>query len=263
MRSRATSLVFLALGFTQSFAGTMGAVEAPADFGGLNLGLGTGYMTIFNYDQSSITHSDNLFNHSDSCRENNTAILFTGEVGYGKMFNQNTYFGAKGSIYYTPSQKRGETTHTDADSSNIDSVVDTDKTSLKPIYNVDLVLGYEIFPHVLPFVEGGVSFANVENTYEGNGIRVSAVHAGESQNFTQNLQLNGYKTGYNVGIGSNFLVKKNLFFSAELVYHDLGKNSGSLVIPADVLNSLSHTITHSQSNTAVSLIAGVSYLFPA
>ena len=129
------------------------------------------------------------------------------------------------------------------------------QTTVKPIYNIDAVLGYEIAPNILPFIEGGVSFSSV---YTNSFVTEShTMMPGATSSYVDRFQNNasGFKTGYNVGIGANYQPKKNWFLSSELVYHYLGKYSNNYVNGPDI-------DTRNRKYQLVSLFAGVSYLFP-
>ena len=131
---------------------------------------------------------------------------------------------------------------------------------IKPIYNIDAILGYEVFPHLLPFVEAGVSFANVNS----NNIKHNAVSnlaSGTIMNYSTALNFGSYKTGYNVGLGSNYQLSRNWFLSSEIIYNYLGKNSASRTVNLPDLSG-SEAISTSRTFQLVSLLASVSYLFP-
>ncbi len=96
----AVSVICLSMG--NAFAGDMGPVGY--DFGGFYVGLGTGFSTFFNND--SYVDSGSLvtlsYNNPKNRRNDVTGVMFDGVVGYGAMFQENTYFGAKASVYYSP-----------------------------------------------------------------------------------------------------------------------------------------------------------------
>jgi opacity protein-like surface antigen len=132
--------------------------------------------------------------------------------------------------------------------------------SFKPIYNIDAVLGYEMFPGLMPFVEAGVSFANVKHDFVFEGA-ITSLNTNQVNNYTGLITLDTYKTGYNVGIGANYLTHANWILSGELVYHDLGKNNLTLTNVAT--SDLISTHFRTERNRAVSLLANVSYLIPS
>ena len=263
MKTKLSSSLLLALGFSTAFAGTMGAVEPAIDFGGLYFGLGSGFTTLFGSESRTVTHSDGRAsnNASQTDRETFTNILFTGDIGYGKMVAEKTYLGGKASLYYSPFVYSGDRADIKADRRFISSEKSTTTRSMQPTYNLDLMLGYEIIPHVLPFVEAGVSFANMRHLSKINGIRLN-LENDSTHDYSHSLTMDGYKTSYNVGIGSYFLVQKNWFFSTELVYNGMGTrtSSSTRVVPGNPIDTINRS--NKSSYDAVSLFAGVSYLFP-
>lgn len=247
----------LSVSFSSGYAGTMG--EPTYDFSGFYAGLGTGFTSIFTKDTFSTTRSDGLGGNADTNRYTNTAILFTGQIGYGVMVMSQTYLGAKGSIYYTPLDTLDETGFSTAAGSTLIVGNNSITTSVKPIYNIDAVLGYQIVPHFLPFVEAGVTFADVNRHYTFKRSRTNITSL-TNVKYESVLRLDDYKTGFNVGLGMNYQPVKNWFFSTELVYNYLGKESGSTTvgIPA---TSTTETQTRENRNSDVALFGGVSYLF--
>ncbi len=121
------------------------------------------------------------------------------------------------------------------------------------------MLGYETLPHLLPFLEAGISFADLGEA--GTPAQSSIAKLASHQNtlYSTILNPNQYTRGYNLGIGANHQMRKNWFLSSELIYNYLGKGSayGQLKAPTKVpiLNDI-------KGNQAVSLQASVSYLFP-
>ena len=260
-------LIFLGSFLSNTFAGSMGAVESNADFSGLYAGLGTGFTNIMTKTSYSSTYSQygGYFDESNHSKYNNTPVLFTGQIGYGKMLSQTMYLGAKGSIYYTPFEintprRNGKNLSIPISNTLLNSNF-TSKASIKPIYNVDIVLGYEVLPHLLPFIEAGFTFANVIQKFNSNRSFTNTV-TGEAISYNHVLSLDKYATRYNVGIGANYLVRKNWFLFSELVYNDLGKNAASVQINIPFNGSLTEVYSRSEQNKIISLFAGVSYLFP-
>lgn len=181
--------------------------------------------------------------------------LFDGHVGYGKYFNQNMYVGAKTSVYHTALDHA-----LTAPFSATTSATHQNAYATEPVYNIDAVFGYETYPHLLPFLEAGVSIANLER----KGVMSTASNArllAKNSLYANLLNANQYTAGYNVGVGANYQLKKNWFLSSELIYNYLGKDAAG---PAKVPTSSVMTATDSKlkSNQAISLLASVSYLFP-
>ena len=110
-------------------------------------------------------------------------------------------------------------------------------------------------------MEAGVSFANMRHVAKFNGIQYN-IENDSTHDYSHSLTTDGYKTSYNVGIGSYFLVQKNWFFSTELVYNGMGTrtSSSTTVVPGNPTDTVNRTTKSSYD--AVSLFAGVSCLFP-
>lgn len=251
----------LLLSSATAFSGTMGVVEPMPDFNGFYVGLGSGVTTVSIQGNTSSVDSNGFLNYNNSARQLNDAILFTGNMGYGKMFAEKTYLGAKASVYYTPGEDtiNGTNVYTNGVYSAVSSSLF--RGTLLPTYNVDLMLGYEIIPHFLPFVEAGVTFSDVRVKASQVTTR-SNLSLGTSINYTSLQNTLGYNTNYNVGVGGYYLVHKNWFFSTELVYTDMGKRSSSVAIPSHIaFDGVSETQTLASTSNALNLLFGVNYLF--
>ena len=249
--------IITSIGLTNLYAGTMGPIGSDYDFNGFYVGLGTGFNTVFIKNSFSTTRSDGVGGQTDKNRYTHSAVLFTGNVGYGTMLKEKTYIGAKASIYYSPLNTTDETTFSIVAGTNLVIGNNSIWTTMKPSYNIDAVLGYEPVPHVLPFVEAGVTFADVHHNY-----RFARTRTGNTTHiqYDSYLNLDSYKTGYNVGIGLNYQAQQNWIFSTELVYSDLGQNSGlaTVTIPGTTaIEAQSRTI---KSND-IALFGSISYLF--
>lgn len=250
----------LSVGLSGVQAGTMGNIEPAPDFSGFYAGLGTGMLTLLSSNDYSVGFSPAIrppvSGHADFT---DSAVLFDGHLGYGKMFNQRTYLGAKASVQYTPLKYTLDAPFSSVTGPLLRVGDAQDTFSLKPIYNINAVLGYKILPRLLPFVEAGVTFANVETRYI-TAITQSNLLTGVNTGYSSVLNSNKYTTGGNVGIGANYLVNKNWFLSSELIYSYLGRATvnSSVAIP-----SISSLEAHSRTKTnqAVSLLASISYLF--
>ncbi len=120
---------------------------------------------------------------------------------------------------------------------------------LEPYYHVDLVLGYEIVPSLLPFVQGGVTFADskVHADYSLVNVTTGTVAAANT------LNLNKYNTGFNVGIGANWLPAQNWMLGGELVYDYFGKNTRN--------TEIGNLTTLTSQNQGLSVSMNASYLF--
>lgn len=261
MKSRFILAAPLSLALTNLFAGTMGPITQSAGFGGFYAGAGTGFTTVFSQDDFTVHRPGFGVVRQGTHKVSNSAVLFSGQVGYGFMLNQNAYLGAKGSVYYTPMENTYQINYSSARGPNqLASGQDSFTRSFKPIYNIDAVLGYELSPGLMPFIEAGVSFANVKHNFLFEGA-VSSLNTNTVENYTGQITLDNYKTGYNVGIGANYLAHTNWILSGELVYHDLGKNNLSIT---NVVNpAIVSTHFRTEKNQAVSLLASISYLIPS
>ena len=103
MAYKMTLSILLSLGAYGAQAGTMGHVELKPNFGGFYTGLGTGMFNLITTDAYSATRNPAALPSIHGQRNfTDSAVLFDGHLGYGKMFNQNTYLGAKASVQYTP-----------------------------------------------------------------------------------------------------------------------------------------------------------------
>lgn len=240
-----------------SYAGTMG--DTSYDLQGLQIGLGAGLTTFFDKDTHQMTIEPAIPNNQ-TLRSTNSAILFEGHAGYGQMWREHFYLGAKGSVYYTPMEYLENKTTMSIQNPILTINNNTNQISLKPIYNIDAVLGYEIYPHFLPFVEGGVSFANV-NSYDTQYNNVRADLGSQTGvGYATSLSSEGYKTGYNVGIGSYYQATSNWLFSTELVYNYLGKYSSSSNVALPITGAIQH-LSSDRTFQLVSFFGGVSYIF--
>tara|TARA_R110002126_G_scaffold291755_1_gene456928 strand:+ start:37423 stop:38211 length:789 start_codon:yes stop_codon:yes gene_type:complete len=242
-------------------AGSMGSDEI-ASFDGAYLGVGTGFISLFNNDnfRTQRSNSTRVAGGGEVNRYTDTAIQFNGNLGYGKMMPKKTYLGAKASIYYSPIQLAGETNYSIPLGTNVITGTNTIRTNLKPIYNIDGVLGYELFPHLLSFVEAGVSFSNVTRNYEFSRSYANLTTPADTFRYSYLLNLNAYKTSYNVGVGLNYLLHDNFFLSFEVLYNDLSKRTGeSSTLMGDT--GVSERQSRTVYSNAVSAFASASYLF--
>ena len=260
----AVSCLILSASVGNVYAGSMGDVNNTYDYNGLYAGMGTGFSTFFTKDKHSQAFSNAPAEITGTLRTTNMAVEFEGHVGYWKMISDKTYLGPKASVYYTPletiTQSSGATTQSIGLESSLITVSNLNQTFLKPIYNLDAVLGYEVAPHFLPFVEAGVSFSHVNSNDIQHNISQNMTSATATP-FVNSLNTNGTKTGYNVGIGANYQVNQHWFISSELVYNYLGKYSQTNTANVPV-NQGTETISSNRTYQLVSLLASVSYIIP-
>ncbi|GGI85643.1 outer membrane beta-barrel protein [Legionella impletisoli] len=259
MKGRLIIPVILSLGCTSLNAGSMGPVEPVYDFSGFYVGLGAGFTTLYSHDSFSTSRSDGVGGDLDTNHYTHTASLFTGQVGYGTMLQNRVYLGAKGSIYYTPLNNLNETGFSTSSGNLLISGDNAIRTQMRPIYNIDAVLGYEVAPQLLPFFEAGISFADIHQNYSIKRTRTNIATLANAK-YETNISLDDYKTGFNVGLGMSYQLQQHWLFSTELVYNYLGKNSDSITTPIPNTSALE---THSRTiqGSTVSMFGSVSYLF--
>lgn len=241
----------------KAFSGTMGP-STTYTLDGLYVGLGTGFTSLFT-DDKFITRRTNMSKGiTDTNRFTYTSILFNGNIGYGKMFRDVYYLGAKASIFYTPLEAQNDISYSSPAGSIVTFGGNTYSTQVRPFYNIDAVIGYEVLPHLIPFVEGGVTFANVNNHYLLKRTRSNLATA-SSVSYRYAVNLDDYSTGYNVGLGVNYQVRSHWLLSSELLYNFLGSNFGvnSAPIPG---TSIIESQSRRASSSAVNLFASVAYL---
>ncbi len=246
---------------SQLFAGTMGAVETPS-FDGLYLGLGTGFISIFNNDsfRTQRSNSTKVAGIPEVNRYTNTAVQFNANLGYGKMFKEKTYLGAKAAVYYSPFENAGETNYAVPLGTTALIGTNTIRSSLKPIFNIDGVLGYELFPRMLSFVEAGVSFSNMRRDYEFARLYAPLPNPDGMFRYSYLLSLDAYKTSYNVGVGLSYLMQQHFFLSLEVLYNDMNKRTGeSSTLMSDT--GVNERQTRKVYTSAVSAFASASLLF--
>lgn len=244
-----------------AFAGAMGDVAVANHFDGFYAGLGTGMLTLLTEDAYTSTRSTGRVS-SGQPSWSDAAVLFDGHIGYGRMVAPTTYLGAKGSVYYTLLQQKYTPSYSvPLSASTLLNSSHTDTYSLKPIYSIDAVLGYEVMPNLMPFVEAGVSFANVKANYLTRRT-VSDLAANTVSAYSNNMTSDTYRTGGNVGMGASYLVKSNWFLSAELLYHYLGQTNTSQTV-VEPTTGTTVTFANQSTNQSVSLLASISYLFPS
>lgn len=249
--------LLLSTSIGMAYAGEMGEISKPYDFGGFYLGLETGFGTFLARDYHTDSISTLAISQASTLNTSDTAIAFEGNIGLGKMLYANTYLGAKASIYYSPIETLTQSSLNDG---SLIEIHNSNQAYLKPIYNIDAVLGYEIVPHLLPFVEAGVSFSNV-NTIDRQRNVSQDLDLKTADFFDNSINSSGYKTGFNVGMGSNYQLNQNWYISSELLYTYLGKNSASNTVPISV-KAGTQTVSSTRTHQLISLMAGISYLVP-
>lgn len=258
--SKEIAAIIALLGFSHVFAGTIGGADQSYDFAGLYGGLGTGLTVLYDRDNHSTTLNSPLIHNSAQTRASNASILFEGHLGYGQFIKSGTYLGAKASVYESPLNALYNNTNMIASGNLLIANNNSNQITIKPIYNIDLVLGYEVYPHLLPFIEGGVSFANVLSNDIQHNVESNSIN-NTNLPYTMTLNSNGYKTGYNVGLGTSYQFNKNWFVSGELVYNYLGKQAATSTVNLPTAIS-TQTVSTNRMFQLASLFISASYLFP-
>lgn len=243
------------------FAGTMGDVKENA-FNGAYIGLGTGVLTNLTTNTYTTTNYGTAPSISPSIHDSSSGVMFSGNIGYGKNVYENVYLGAKASILYTPINTIFGDSFSVTPSSNLVVGNNDISTSFKPIYNINAVIGYEIKPRVLPFVEGGVSFTGIDRRYVLSRTFTN-LQTSSNVAYSNLFTLNKYTTGYNIGLGANYRPESNWMFSGELMYFGFGKISDtkSFSIPANNLIGTTLTNTKGVTLNTLAVFATVSYFF--
>lgn len=253
-----TLLIAISCGITNlAFSGTMSGFS-DYTMEGAYIGLGTGLINLYTDDNFIARKSNSSVSVKETERSSYTSILFTGHVGYGKMYTDSFYFGAKANIFYTPFNYVENDSYVVPNGSTTTFGENTYTTQIRPFYNIDAILGYEFMPHFMPFIEGGLTFANVNKKYELNRT-VNNYVTNSSSDYSFTVNANNYSTGYNVGIGLNYQPQKHWIFAGELLYIDLGQNfgaSGAQVPGTAIVDSQSRRL----NSSAIALFATISYL---
>lgn len=240
-----------------TFSGSMSSFN-DYNIEGVYLGLGTGLINLYTNDNFIARKSNSSVSVKETERASYTSILFNGNIGYGKMYSDSYYFGAKASVFYTPFNYVENDSYVVPNGATTTFGENTYTTQIRPFYNIDAVLGYEFIPHFIPFVEGGLTFANVTKKYELSRT-VSNYVTNSSTDYSFTVNANNYSTGYNVGIGLNYQARRHWIFAGELLYIDLGQNfgaSGAQIPNTAVVDSQSRRL----NSSAVALFATISYL---
>jgi outer membrane immunogenic protein len=212
---------FLAI---EVFAGAMGGIEPG--FSGLYGGLGTGVGTLISQSLATYPNPNTTSGIGTNAWENTfSSIQFEGHLGYGKEFPSGVYLGVKGSTYYMPLQSMENIALPENIPIGIIDVSVLSKTFTKPVYNINAILGYEVLPKWLTFVEGGVSFANVNINETLRSRATKIIPPTFSTTLLNVATTDNYKTGYNVGVGTHYKINPNWFISGELIYNYIGKYS--------------------------------------
>ena len=251
-----TTTLLLSLGLNTAFAGTMG--EETYNMDGFYIGAGAGLATILLKNTASESFNNLNMSVNRKVNDSDAGILFEGQVGYGKMFKEKVYLGVKGSVYYTPINYNTSISEAIVGTA-LATVSNTTQVRFDPLYNIDGVLGFEVFPHFLPFVEAGVSFAGINSTDVQHNSLIAL--PSPAQIFQTALKTSGYKTEYNVGLGTAYQMAQHWLLSGELVYNYLGKTSANKTV--NLTSEFgTHTSKYTRKYNQVSLFANISYLIP-
>lgn len=252
--------------FTQTHATTQN-LNAPQK--SYYVGLGIGESTLFETDQYQNSLMFQQFNGTQfqqRFHQDNTATLFEGHVGYQRNIRAHTMLGIKGAILYTPVEMSSQSTAmlsnpaiTPSTPSLSASLQNINQISMQPVYNIDGILTYTRFSKLQPFIEAGVSFSNVRNLHRQFNFIQSPLNL-ETIAINADYNTRGINTGYNVGLGTHYYVQSSWFFSAEVLFHDLGQYRVSKTYSIPALGG--NTSSSSQrSFQLLSVLGSLSYAF--
>ncbi|MBA4260278.1 MAG: hypothetical protein CK426_09325 [Legionella sp.] len=247
----------LASFLSSAFAGSMGDIGRESSFNGAYAGLGSGFSTFFVDDSHTTTLSSPVISRTQKTHGTDTSVMFEGHLGYGQSVFERFYLGGKGSVFYTPINYLKQATNSITNGTVVTINNNHNQISLKPLYNIDAVLGYELSTHWLPFIEGGLSITNVDSNNQQDSVQMN--FAGSNYEFISSLNSKGYNVNYNLGAGLSYKIQDRLLLSAELVYNYLGRYSST---SSTVVPSGSETVSYNRTFQLTSLFATASYLFP-
>ena len=146
-------VVLLITGMHAAIAGGMDNTNNTYDLNGIYAGVGTGFLNFFYHDNHTISLTNPSIANTTIISASNTCILFEGHLGYGQFINPNTYLGAKGAVYYTPLAMLNQESSMLVSNNILTTNNNINQITITPIYNIDVVLGYELYSHILSFVE--------------------------------------------------------------------------------------------------------------
>jgi outer membrane immunogenic protein len=153
---------------------------------------------------------DNLFFHTSNSY-NDTAFIGGLHAGYNYEFEGGFVLGLEGDVDYTGLSKSrgGNILFADGSSASFSDKVESDWQG-----SIRARLGYA-FDRFLPYVTGGVAFAN--NKYELSGVDSVIGAFGGSSRET--------RTGWTIGGGLEYALTDNWLLRAEVRYSDFGSNT--------------------------------------
>ncbi len=234
------------------------ALPLTAEFNGVFFGANAGFINLIEKTTVSQTFSaDNSF-RSDERKFNASSGYFDGQLGYGRMISDEFYLAGKFAITYTPFEHQNQRSWSRGTAPlPVDTGNSNFTTDLRPIYSIDMELGYLFDPTWISYLVGGVNFANTKHTHTFNGTHTVGATL-ETASVTADT--NTYKTGFNIGIGIKHLIAEHWLLAAEYEYIYLGKTSDTATISYP---TSSHTVTEKAAykSQAISGLASVSYLF--
>lgn len=209
--------------------------QAGVAFGGSNSGfsgstdpeVGAGTFSAFGSDQSA-------------------GFIGGVHVGYDYQLSNNIVIGALADINYIDGNTNRDFSFGGQDFS--------DEQQINYLGTVRAKVGYAL-DRVLPYVTGGLAYANVDNSFSGP----TTFTAPSGTTYTATVHDDSNDFGYTVGGGLDFLVTDNISIGAEYLYTNLGKNDFSVDYVGN--NGASFTSSSNDDVDFHTVFAKVSYRF--
>ena len=259
MLNKFSSICLLSLLTTTCLAGGIDKAPSTKGFSGFYVGAGAGVNSVYATDSFVTSRASGLGGDADSNRYTYTSVLYAIQVGYGWQFANHAYLGLEGLVTYSPLFATDETAFSTAAGNVLIIGHNSIHTTGEPVINIDAVFGYTMCSRVLPFLEVGVTFAELTRQYDIKRTRTNVV-TNTNVGYSTTINQNQYNTEYNIGVGLRRLFGQHLVMSTTLMYSDYGQvsKSSSVAIPG-----ANDTETHSRtvSSYALSLFGTLSYLF--
>jgi len=145
-----------------------------------------------------------------------TGILGGGQIGYNFESADKWVYGAE--LDFDFSGARQQTSALNNPNAFLGTW--TAKTGIDDFGTARLRLGYD-FNNIMPFVTGGLAYANVLDTFQGG--------SGGAGGYTWSGT--GWRAGYTVGGGVEVLLTRNISVKGEALYYNLGSENHVSVQP--------------------------------
>ena len=140
--------------------------------------------------------------------ESATGVLGGGQIGYNFQ-SANWVYGVETDFDFSSARKSVSALNGYAFSGNW-----TAKTGISDFGTARLRLGYA-FDRALVYATGGLAYANVVDTFQaGNSAPGGYAWSGT-----------GWRTGYTIGGGVEYLLSQNISVKGEALFYDLGKDN--------------------------------------